>query len=261
MADKKISQLTSAATPLDGTEVLPIVQSGATVKVPNNDLRPKQIQSNATSGVLQVTGPAAASTRVMTVPDANFTAARTDAAQVFTGNQQINGNLGINSTLAAWGSDFKAIQVNDTGAAIYSYRSGATSDEYMFLTNNAYNNNSNDIYVRNGPAALYQQVNGTHTFARAASGTAGNAISWLNVLETDTSSNVKVSAGNLVIGTAGKGIDFSGNGGLIWRCGAGTPEGAVTAPVGSLYTRTDGGANTTLYVKETGTGNTGWVAK
>jgi hypothetical protein len=43
--------------------------------------------------------------------------------------------------------------------------------------------------------------------------------------------------------------------------GAGSPEGAVTAPVGSLFTRTDGGASTTLYVKESGTGNTGWVAK
>lgn len=43
--------------------------------------------------------------------------------------------------------------------------------------------------------------------------------------------------------------------------GAGTPEGAVTAPVGSLFLRTDGGANTTLYVKESGAGNTGWIAK
>ena len=33
MADKKISQLTAASTPLAGTEVLPIVQSGSTVKV------------------------------------------------------------------------------------------------------------------------------------------------------------------------------------------------------------------------------------
>lgn len=43
--------------------------------------------------------------------------------------------------------------------------------------------------------------------------------------------------------------------------GAGTPEAAVTAAVGTLYLRTDGGASTTLYVKETGAGNTGWVAK
>ena len=38
MADKKISALTGAATPLGGTEVLPIVQSGNTVKVSVADL-------------------------------------------------------------------------------------------------------------------------------------------------------------------------------------------------------------------------------
>jgi len=43
--------------------------------------------------------------------------------------------------------------------------------------------------------------------------------------------------------------------------GTGSPESVVTAAQGSLYTRTDGGAGTTLYVKESGTGNTGWVAK
>jgi hypothetical protein len=52
-----------------------------------------------------------------------------------------------------------------------------------------------------------------------------------------------------------------GDGTAQWTSGAGTPEGAVSAVVGSLYTRTDGGANTTLYVKESGSGNTGWVAK
>lgn len=52
-----------------------------------------------------------------------------------------------------------------------------------------------------------------------------------------------------------------GAGTAIWTSGAGTPEGSVTAPVGSLYTRTDGGAATVLYIKETGSGSTGWVAK
>jgi hypothetical protein len=33
MADQKISQLTAVTTPLGGTEVLPIVQSGSTKKV------------------------------------------------------------------------------------------------------------------------------------------------------------------------------------------------------------------------------------
>lgn len=43
--------------------------------------------------------------------------------------------------------------------------------------------------------------------------------------------------------------------------GTGTPESSVTAPVGSLYVSSSGGSSTTLYVKESGTGNTGWVAK
>jgi purine nucleosidase len=41
--------------------------------------------------------------------------------------------------------------------------------------------------------------------------------------------------------------------------GTGTPEGSLTAPVGSLYLRDNGGAGTTLYIKESGTSNTGWV--
>ena len=85
MADKKISQLSAASTPLAGTEVLPIVQSSATVKVATNDLTVRNVRANATTGILQVTGPADASTRVMTVPDASFTTARTDAGQTFTG--------------------------------------------------------------------------------------------------------------------------------------------------------------------------------
>jgi hypothetical protein len=42
---------------------------------------------------------------------------------------------------------------------------------------------------------------------------------------------------------------------------AGAPEGAITAPVSSIYLRADGGTGTSLCVKESGTGNTGWVCK
>lgn len=42
--------------------------------------------------------------------------------------------------------------------------------------------------------------------------------------------------------------------------GNGSPEGVVTASVGELYKREDGATGTSLYVKESGTGNTGWSA-
>lgn len=49
--------------------------------------------------------------------------------------------------------------------------------------------------------------------------------------------------------------------GPLWTSGSGSPEGVLAAAVGSMYTRTDGGVGTTLYVKQSGTGNTGWAAK
>lgn len=43
--------------------------------------------------------------------------------------------------------------------------------------------------------------------------------------------------------------------------GYGSPESVITASVGSLYQRLDGSTSTTLYVKTSGTGATGWTAK
>lgn len=47
---------------------------------------------------------------------------------------------------------------------------------------------------------------------------------------------------------------------ITW--GSASPEAVVTAPVGSMYLRTTlVGSGTTAYYKESGTGNTGWVAR
>ena len=55
---------------------------------------------------------------------------------------------------------------------------------------------------------------------------------------------------------------FSGAGsGAAIYTSALTPEGAITAAQGSICLRTGGGAGTSLYVKESGAGNTGWIAK
>lgn len=66
-------------------------------------------------------------------------------------------------------------------------------------------------------------------------------------------------AGALVV--SGGTAPSIGVGTAKWRSGTGSPESVVTGNVGDLWTRTDGGASTCLYVKESGTGNTGWVAK
>lgn len=48
---------------------------------------------------------------------------------------------------------------------------------------------------------------------------------------------------------------------VFFTTGTGSPSGNISAPPGSLYTNINGGAGATLFVKESGTGNTGWIAK
>jgi len=178
MADKKISQLTGATTPLAGTEVLPIVQSGSTVKVASDDLTVKNVRSNATTGILQITGPAAASTRVMTTPDANFTAARTDAGQTFTGTQTLtttgNSIAVFNSTNANGGY----VSVQKSGVA-----TGFIGTGYELFSPAG---SSTDLGIRAQDNLVFSAGGGTEGFR-------------LN------------TSGNIVIKTAAKGIDFSAN--------------------------------------------------
>lgn len=48
--------------------------------------------------------------------------------------------------------------------------------------------------------------------------------------------------------------------GTLMKSGFGTPEWVVSAPVGSIYLRADGGNGTCLYVKQSGSGSTGWIS-
>lgn len=69
---------------------------------------------------------------------------------------------------------------------------------------------------------------------------------------------VNRATGNLM--TKGT-VQIGGPTGPTVRSGSGSPEGVVTGNPGDLYLNTAGGAGTSMYVKESGTGNTGWVAK
>lgn len=67
-----------------------------------------------------------------------------------------------------------------------------------------------------------------------------------------------VTLGSTLTDTPLRVVDING---MRVLASSGTPEGVITANPGFIYLDRDGGAGTTLYVKESGTGNTGWVAK
>jgi hypothetical protein len=82
-----------------------------------------QIISSITGGLVQFTGPAAGTTRVITVPNANATMARTDAAQSFTGDQTLStGNLVIGTS--GKGIDFSATPGTGTSELFADYEEG-----------------------------------------------------------------------------------------------------------------------------------------
>lgn len=80
----------------------------------------------------------------------------------------------------------------------------------------------------------------------------GVAASWNTLLQVDLLGNAYFKAGKKVY------LDPANN--VFITSGTGTPEGNLTAGVGSIFLRRDGSAGTVAYVKESGSGNTGWTA-
>jgi hypothetical protein len=146
MADSKISALPASATPLAGTEILPIVQSSTT----------KQVSvANLTAG------------RAISVTTLTTTAANAMA-----------------STGGGTGSGYSYI--TNTGGQLYF---GVTSSTGTGLG-----------------AGLNNYSSALTTFNATDLGLGTNGVNRLNIGSTG---GVTVVSGNLVIGTSGKGIDFS----------------------------------------------------
>jgi hypothetical protein len=232
MADKKISALPASTTPLAGTEVLPIVQSGTT----------KQVSvANLTAG------------RAVTA--SSLTSAAVTASAGYTGGNAyplISQQATTASNTEGPGLLFK-VDPNNIGtfrnaATIRVSQRTANYDNVIFSANA--NGSLTDVFSISSylsESSLSPSANNSFSLGRSA-------VRWSTIFGVDAN-----LTGNVVIATAGKGLDFGSS--VLWRTGAGSPEGVVTAAVGSLYTRTDGGLLTTLYVKESGAGNTGWVGK
>ena len=171
--------------------------------------------------------------------------------------------MGVNGTAESGsnaGSDFVLNAYNDAGAYVNAPLVISRSTGAVTLTGNLTLTTGIDY----GNSA-YQKVKlGGTVIKRAQTGN----YSGLEIIDGNNAINCEIRVDGAAMFKGDITIDKGTNPALVLGAsgpkvmsGAGSPEGVVTAVVGSLYTRTDGGAGTTLYVKETGTGNTGWVAK
>ena len=210
MADKKISALTGATTPLAGTEVLPIVQSGATVKVAVSDLTAGRAVTALTyngntittgTGVLTLAAGktltasntltlAGTDATTQTFPTTSATIARTDAAQTFTGTQTF-GSI-IDSALTA-------TQVTFAGTAgLLSGDANLTFDSATkIFSSYGQNNIAGGVFTLASNQNTYDTQNYNSIFTTVRAGGIGGDFIW-NTGTTTTSEKMRLDRAGVV---------------------------------------------------------------
>ena len=127
-----------------------------------------------------------AASTALTIQSAGTTAITVDTSQ----------NVGIGVVPSAWGSVYsKAIQISTQGAYIAGNTSTYSGGTYAWFGNNGYLDSSAVFrYTASTSACQYSQIANQHIWSYAASGTAGNAITFSEAMRID-------SSGNLLVGT------------------------------------------------------------
>ena len=98
-----------------------------------------------------------------------------------------SGNLGLGVTPSAWAT-IKPIELGFAGNAF----SGYINDVGIYATSNAYYNGNWKYAASSKLATRYAAEAGVHSWSTAASGTAGNAISFTQAMTLDASGNLLV---------------------------------------------------------------------
>jgi hypothetical protein len=236
MADVKISGLPASTVPLAGTEVLPIVQGGQTKQVSVNNLTAgKTVLATAFDTDVAAAGA--------TLSGTTLAADGTDTNINLAITPKGSGGLGINgsptgdlagSTLTAKfcvkqdesGPVAGFVKANNSaatpGATVYGCRSRGTLAAPTIVQNNdvlatylGLGFDGTDLAIA---ADIEFQVDGTPgsddmpgriLFKTTPDGTQTP----VEAMRIDSAQNVTLATGNLVIGTSGKGIDFSATAG------------------------------------------------
>jgi hypothetical protein len=197
---QQVGTLTSLAVSGTLTAPVTITSSGASTSVSINNTNANAWGSNlaiATGGTAAGYFGTIGSLLGTTAQDLAVYATSGNGFRVYTnGNNEraridASGNLGLGVTPSAWStafSSYKALEIGATGNALW-----AAGVSNMTVTSNAIFDGAWK-YANTAQASRYRQEDGAHSWFTAASGTAGNAISFTQAMTLDAS-------GNLLVGT------------------------------------------------------------
>ena len=215
MADKKISALTGATTPLAGTEVLPIVQGGATVKVAVSDLTAGRAVAASSVNKVAITAPATAST--LTIADGKTLTAN-DTVTLGTAGLTLGNSGGL--TVAA----SKVLTVNNRLTL-----AGTDSTTQTFPTT----------------SATIARTDAAQTFTGDQSLTAGN------IVQATAAKGFNFSANTPLAGMTSQLLNWSEDGVFVPVATWATQGSGATTVVAATYTRIGRQVSIVLYIVAT----------
>jgi hypothetical protein len=154
-----------------------------------------------------------------------------------------SGNLGLGVTPSAFFTNARVFQFGRAGSL-----EGRTDDNVVQLQANAFVNSSFvNTYILTAAATRYRQENGVHSWFNAASGTAGNAITFTQAMTLDASGNLMVGGTSSYAAIITAQSTAMRGAGVGFRNSAGTAAGGIF--VGAAGS---GGGSTDVYVEAAG---------
>jgi hypothetical protein len=100
-----------------------------------------------------------------------------------------SGNLGLGVTPSLWSTSYRAFEFGSG-----SLMGRSTNTDIYLLSNSYLNTSGNFVYKSSAAAGYYSQATGVHYWLTAASGTAGDTISWTQAMTLDANGNLGVGA-------------------------------------------------------------------
>jgi hypothetical protein len=179
-----------------GADIIGFAEGGAEVARFNADAQFVAAAGTASLPVITTTGDVNTGIFFPAADTIAFTEGGVESMRIDS-----SGNLGLGVTPSAW-ANYSAFQIGAQSSLVGNASFAILSQNWRF--------DGSDKYIATAAASQYYQGSGAHVWRTAASGTAGNTISFTQAMTLDSSGRLLVGTTDTT-GVAGNGVKIKSN--------------------------------------------------